>query len=73
VITALIVTQGNVGDSLKAAFERFAGSACGVVYGGAVAFAIPHGNNLSRDRTRRRRGTSLNPGGRFGRLPRCPD
>ena len=49
VITALIVTQGNVGGSLKAAFDRFAGSVCGAVYGGAVAFAIPHGDGaLSR-------------------------
>ena len=48
VITALIVTQGNVGGSLKAAFDRFAGSVCGAVYGGAVAFAIPHGGGLSR-------------------------
>lgn len=48
VITALIVTQGNVGGSLKAAFDRFAGSVCGAVYGGAVAFAIPHGGGLGR-------------------------
>ena len=41
VITALIVTQANVGGSLKAAFDRFAGSVCGAVYGGAVAFAFP--------------------------------
>jgi uncharacterized membrane protein YccC len=48
VVSALIVTQGNVGGSLKAAFDRFAGSVCGAVYGGAVAFAIPHGDDLSR-------------------------
>ena len=48
VITALIVVQGNVGGSLKVAFDRFAGSVCGAVYGGAVAFAIPHGGALSR-------------------------
>ena len=48
VITALIVVQGNVGGSLKAAFDRFTGSVCGAVYGGAVAFAIPHGDGPSR-------------------------
>ena len=48
VITALIVVQGNVGGSLKAAFDRFAGSVCGAVYGGAVAFAIPQPRALSR-------------------------
>ena len=48
VVTALIVTQGNVGGSLKAAFERFAGSVCGAVYGGAIAFAVPHDGVLAR-------------------------
>ena len=49
VITAPIVTRGNVGGSLKAAFDRFAGSVCGAVYGGAVASAIPpHGGALAR-------------------------
>lgn len=48
VVTALIVTQSNVGGSLKAAGERFAGSVFGAVYGGAVAFAIPHGGVLGR-------------------------
>jgi uncharacterized membrane protein YccC len=48
VITALIVTQGNVGGSLKAAFDRFAGSVCGALYGGAIVFAIPHTSTLSR-------------------------
>lgn len=48
VITALIVTQSNVGGSLKAAFDRFAGSVCGAVYGGAVAFLIPHATPLLR-------------------------
>jgi uncharacterized membrane protein YccC len=48
VITALIVTQAHVGGSLKAAFDRFVGSVCGAVYGGAVAFAIPHGSGLAR-------------------------
>jgi uncharacterized membrane protein YccC len=48
VITALIVTQSNVGGSLKAAFERFMGSVCGAVYGGAVALTIPHDSTLLR-------------------------
>jgi uncharacterized membrane protein YccC len=48
VITALIVTQGSVGGSLKAAWERFAGSVFGAVYGGAVAFAIPHSTSPGR-------------------------
>jgi uncharacterized membrane protein YccC len=47
VITALIVTQSNVGGSLKAAFDRFVGSVFGAVYGSAVAFAIPHDHALS--------------------------
>jgi uncharacterized membrane protein YccC len=48
VITALIVTQSNVGGSLKAALDRFTGSLLGAVYGGAVAFAIPHADGLTR-------------------------
>jgi uncharacterized membrane protein YccC len=48
VITALIVTQSNVGGSLKTALDRFVGSVCGAVYGGAVAFAIPHAGELAR-------------------------
>src|SRR4051794_35134987 len=47
VITALIVTQSNVGGSLKAAFDRFAGSLSGAVYGSAVAFVLPHDGALS--------------------------
>ena len=42
VVTALIVTQGSVGSSLKAAWDRFLGSVFGAIYGGVVAFAIPH-------------------------------
>ena len=48
VITALIVTQSNVGGSLKAALDRFAGSLLGAVYGSAVAFAIPHADGPMR-------------------------
>ncbi len=48
VITALIVTQSNVGGSLKAAFDRFIGSVFGAVYGAAIAFVIPHEHALAR-------------------------
>ena len=48
VITALIVTQSNVGGSLKVALDRFIGSVFGAMYGSAVAFAIPHEHGLSR-------------------------
>ena len=48
VITALIVTQSNVGGSLKAAVDRFIGSVFGAVYGSAVAFLIPHQHGLSQ-------------------------
>jgi hypothetical protein len=42
VIAALIVTQSNIGGSLKAALEQFIGSICGAVYGAAIALVIPH-------------------------------
>lgn len=48
VVTALIVTQASVGGSLKAALDRFVGSVCGAVYGGVVAFAIPHDSDPLR-------------------------
>ncbi|WP_042691510.1 aromatic acid exporter family protein [Azospirillum sp. B506] len=48
VITALIVTQSNVGGSLKAALDRFVGSLVGVVYGGVIAILIPHTDGLAR-------------------------
>src|SRR4051812_50198723 len=48
VITALIVTQSNVGGSLKAALDRFIGSVFGAVYGSVVAFAIPHEHGILR-------------------------
>lgn len=48
VITALIVTQSNVGGSLKAALDRFIGSLLGAVYGSTIAFAIPHSDGLTR-------------------------
>ncbi|MBV8525483.1 MAG: FUSC family protein [Acetobacteraceae bacterium] len=48
VITALIVTQGSIGGSLKAALDRFLGSVFGAIYGAVIAFAIPHDSGLSR-------------------------
>lgn len=48
VITALIVTQSNVGGSLKAALDYFAGSLLGAIYGIALAFTIPHTNDLTK-------------------------
>src|SRR3954451_17952096 len=48
VITALIVTQSNVGGSRKAALDRFVGSLLGAVYDSAVAFAIPHADGPTR-------------------------
>ena len=48
VITALIVVQGSVGGSLKAALDRFAGSVCGALYGGLVAMLVPHVTDATR-------------------------
>lgn len=42
VITAVIVIQGSVGGSLKAAMDRFVGTLAGAVLGAIVAVAIPH-------------------------------
>ncbi|WP_143181393.1 FUSC family protein [Pseudovibrio exalbescens] len=42
VLTALIVTQGSVGGSIKASGDRFIGTLAGAVWGGAVAAVIPH-------------------------------
>ncbi|MBY0298914.1 MAG: FUSC family protein, partial [Methylobacterium sp.] len=47
VVSALIVTQGSLGGSLKAAFDRFLGSVLGAVYGGAVALALPHQGSVA--------------------------
>lgn len=48
VITALIVTQSNVGSSMQAALDRFLGSLFGAVYGSVIAFAVPHQDTLLR-------------------------
>jgi uncharacterized membrane protein YccC len=48
VITALIVTQSNVGGSMQAALDRFLGSLFGAVYGSVIAFAVPYESGLLR-------------------------
>jgi uncharacterized membrane protein YccC len=42
VIAALIVSQGSIGGSLKAALEQLIGSVCGAIYGGVITLSIPH-------------------------------
>ena len=44
VITAVVVVQGSVGGSLKAAIERFSGTLAGAIYGGVIAAFVPHGS-----------------------------
>ncbi|MEJ0067077.1 MAG: FUSC family protein [Caulobacteraceae bacterium] len=41
VLTAVIVTQANVGGSIKATLDRLIGTLAGAIYGGAVALLIP--------------------------------
>ena len=47
VLTAVIVTQANVGGSIKAAVDRMVGTVAGGFYGGAVAVLIPPENPLT--------------------------
>ena len=47
VLTAVIVTQGSVGRSLKATTDYLAGTLGVVVYGGAVAMLLPHSNEIA--------------------------
>lgn len=47
VLTAVIVTQGSVGRSLKATTDYLAGTLGGVVYGGAIAMLIPHSSEIA--------------------------
>jgi len=47
VITAIIVTQSNVGSSLKVAFDQFVGSLLGAIYATAIVLAIAPDNLLS--------------------------
>jgi len=46
VLTAVIVMQANLGGSLKATFDRLAGTLGGAVWGVAVSLALPHGDAL---------------------------
>jgi len=46
VLTAVIVTQANVGGSIKATLDRLIGTLAGAIYGGAVALLIPAENPL---------------------------
>lgn len=41
-VTAVIVVQGSVGASIKAAVDRFCGTAVGAIYGMVIAVAVPH-------------------------------
>lgn len=47
VVTAVIVMQANVGGSLKAMLDRFAGTLAGAGWGAVVTLAIPHGDAVS--------------------------
>src|SRR5271167_2138354 len=42
VLTAVIVTQMNVGRALKATFDYLAGTLGGAIYGGAIGGLVPH-------------------------------
>ncbi len=44
VLTALIVTQTSLGRSLKTTLDYFLGTLCGALWGGLIAFIIPHDN-----------------------------
>jgi uncharacterized membrane protein YccC len=50
-ITAIVVTQSNVGGSLRRAFEQFIGALLGAVYAAGVALAISPDDVLSRAAT----------------------
>ncbi len=47
VLTAVIVTQMSVGQSLKATFDYFMGTIGGAIYGGAVGVLIPHSSEVA--------------------------
>lgn len=44
VFTTVIVIQASVGASLKASVDRLIGTLCGAIYGGAIAWFLPHGD-----------------------------
>ena len=47
VLTAVIVTQINVGRSLRATFDYLVGTLGGAVYGGAIGVLIPHSSEIA--------------------------
>jgi uncharacterized membrane protein YccC len=47
VLTAVIVTQGSIGGSLKAMIDRFIGTIGGAGWGVAVTLLLPHGDASS--------------------------
>ena len=47
VFTAVLVVQGSVGGSWKAAVDRLAGTLLGAIYGAIVAGLIPHGDAVA--------------------------
>lgn len=47
VLTAVIVTQMSVGQSLKATTDYLAGTLGGALYGGAIAVLVPHGSDTA--------------------------
>lgn len=47
VLTALILTQANLGRSLRATLDYMTGTLGGAVYGGAIAVLIPHQGELA--------------------------
>jgi len=47
VLTAVIVTQMNVGRSLKATFDYLAGTLGGAIYGGAIGGLVPHPSEIA--------------------------
>jgi len=47
VLTAVILTQMNVGRSVKATLDYMVGTLIGVVYSGAIAVLVPHESELA--------------------------
>jgi uncharacterized membrane protein YccC len=47
VLTAVIVTQMNVGRALKAAIDYLLGTLGGAIYGGAIGVLIPHESEIA--------------------------
>jgi uncharacterized membrane protein YccC len=47
VLTAVIVTQGSVGRSLRATIDYLLATLGGVVYGGTIAVLVPHASEVA--------------------------